>query len=93
MQKTIQLSLLSIAFLSQLQASQDISLVPISITSTAIATDELKSTDAVEVYTKKDIEKAHVQNVYEFLNKKLLYLQQVDMVILFYKKLTCTDMV
>ena len=89
MQKTIQLSLLSIAFLSQLQASQDISLVPISITSTAIATDELKSTDAVEVYTKKDIEKAHVQNVYEFLNKETSvfatsgygnpFLQKIDM--------------
>jgi len=70
MQKTIQLSLLSVALFSQLQANQEISLAPIAITSTAITTDELQSTDAVEVYTQKDIEKAHVQNVYEFLNKE-----------------------
>lgn len=68
MQKTMQLSLLSIALLSQLNA-QNVTLSPLSVTSTAIKTDELKSTDAVEVYTQDDIEKAHVQNVYEFLNK------------------------
>jgi iron complex outermembrane receptor protein len=69
MQKTIQLSLLSVALLSQLNAAE-ISLAPLEITSTAIKTDELKSTDAVEIYTAKDIEKAHVQNIYEFLNKE-----------------------
>ncbi len=69
MQKTIQLSLLSVALLSQLNA-KDITLAPLEVTSTAIKTDELKSTDAVEVYTQKDIEKAHVQNVYEFLQKE-----------------------
>ncbi|ADN08143.1 TonB-dependent receptor [Sulfurimonas autotrophica] len=69
MQKTIQLSLLLGALLSQLHA-QEITLTPLEITSTAIKTDELKSTDAVEVYTQKDIEAAHVQNVYEFLNQQ-----------------------
>ncbi len=69
MQKTIQLSLLSVALLSQLNA-KDITLAPLEVTSTAIKTDELKSTDAVEVYTAKDIEKAHVQNIYEFLNQQ-----------------------
>ncbi len=69
MQKTIQLSLLSVALLSQLNA-KDITLAPLEVTSTAIKTDELKSTDAVEIYTQKDIEKAHVQNIYEFLNKE-----------------------
>ncbi|MBT5935782.1 TonB-dependent receptor [Sulfurimonas sp.] len=69
MSKIIQLSLLLGAFLSQLHATQSITLAPIAITSTAIKTDELSSTDAVEVYTQEDIEKAHVQNVYEFLNK------------------------
>jgi iron complex outermembrane receptor protein len=44
--------------------------MPLSITSTAIETDELKATDAVEIYTQEDIEKAHVQNVYEFLNSQ-----------------------
>ncbi|WP_297439561.1 TonB-dependent receptor [Sulfurimonas sp.] len=70
MNKTIQLSLLSVALLSQLHANETVQLAPLSITSTAIATDELKSTDAVEVYTAKDIEKAHVQNIYEFLNQQ-----------------------
>jgi len=68
MKNTITLSLISAALLSQLNAAELIKLSPIAITSTAIATDELKSTDAVEVYTQEDIEKAHVQNVYEFLN-------------------------
>lgn len=89
MQKTIQLSLLSVALLSQLHASQKLSLTPIAITSTAIATDELQSTDAVEVYTQADIEKAHVQNLYEFLNQQTSifatsgygnpFLQKIDM--------------
>lgn len=67
MKKTIKLSLTLVALLSQLHA-KDIELSPITVTSTAIATDELHSTDAVEVYTQEDIEKAHVQNLYEFLN-------------------------
>ncbi len=69
MKKTLQLSLIATALLSQLQATE-LTLAPIEITSTAIKTDELKSTDAVEVYTQQDIEKAHVQNVYEFLNQQ-----------------------
>lgn len=89
MKNSIRLSLLSVALLSQLNAAETITLKPIAITSTAIATDELKSTDAVEVYTQKDIEKAHVQNVYEFLNKESSvfatsgygnpFLQKIDM--------------
>jgi len=70
MSNTIKLSLISVALLSQLQAQETVTLKPIAITSTAIATDELKSTDAVEVYTQEDVEKAHVQNVYEFLNQQ-----------------------
>ena len=68
MTKIITLSAISAALLTQLHAVE-VTLEPISITSTAIKTDELTSTDAVEVYTQEDIEKAHVQNVYEFLNK------------------------
>ncbi|MDQ7067692.1 MAG: TonB-dependent receptor plug domain-containing protein [Sulfurimonas sp.] len=89
MQNAIKLSLISVALLSQLQANQEITLSPIAITSTAIVTDELKSTDAVEVYTEEDIKKAHVQNVYEFLNKATSvfatsaygnpFLQKIDM--------------
>ena len=69
MYNTIKLSLLAVALLSQLHA-EEISLAPLAITSTTIKTDELKSTDAVEIYTQKDIEKAHVQNIYEFLNQQ-----------------------
>lgn len=70
MSQTIKLSLLSVALLSSLNAEQTVKLQALTITSTAIQTDELKSTDAVEVYTQEDIEKAHVQNVYEFLNQQ-----------------------
>jgi len=45
MQKTIQLSLFSVTLLSQLYAT-DVTLVPLKVTSTAIQTDELQSTDA-----------------------------------------------
>lgn len=66
MKKKILLSLLA----STLLVAQSIELKPLSITSTAIKTDELKSTDAVEIYTAEDIQKAHVQNIYEFLNQQ-----------------------
>ncbi|MDQ1338512.1 MAG: iron complex outerrane recepter protein, partial [Campylobacterota bacterium] len=66
MKKKILLSLLT----STILVAQNIELEPLSITSTAVRTNELKSTDAVEVYTAEDIEKAHVQNVYEFLNQQ-----------------------
>ena len=66
MKKKILLSLLA----STILVAQDIELKPLQITSTAIQTDELKSTDAVEIYTSEDIQKAHVQNIYEFLNQQ-----------------------
>ncbi len=66
MKKKILLSLLA----STILVAQNIELEPLSITSTAIRTNELQSTDAVEVYTTEDIEMAHVQNVYEFLNSQ-----------------------
>jgi iron complex outermembrane receptor protein len=69
MQKNIKLSLILVAFLSQASAS-DVTLKPLSISSTAIKTDELKSTDAVEVYTQEDIEKSHAKDLYEFFNQQ-----------------------
>jgi len=66
MKKKILLSLLA----STILVAQDIELKPLQITSTAIQTDELKSTDAVEIYMSEDIQKAHVQNLYEFLNQQ-----------------------
>ncbi|EQB39117.1 hypothetical protein M947_08120 [Sulfurimonas hongkongensis] len=70
MKKDIKLSLILVALMSLLQADTTNSVVlePLSVTSTAIKTDELRSTDAVEIYTQEDIEKAHAQNIYEFLN-------------------------
>ncbi len=72
MQKNIKLSLILVALLSSLHAedAKTITLETLDITSTAIKTDELKSTDAVEIYTQEDIEKAHAQNIYEFLNQQ-----------------------
>jgi len=66
MKKKVVLSL----FISSILVAQSIELKPLSVTSTAIKTDELRSTDAVEIYTAEDIEKAHVQNIYEFLNQQ-----------------------
>ena len=74
--KTTLLSLVAITALSQTLLAENnntenvITLEPLTISSTAIETDELRSTDAVEIYTAQDIEKAHVQNVYEFLNQQ-----------------------
>ncbi|MEA2110429.1 MAG: TonB-dependent receptor [Campylobacterota bacterium] len=45
-------------------------LKPLEVTSTPLQQNELSATDAVEIYTQKDIEAAHVQNVYEFLNSQ-----------------------
>lgn len=69
MNKTIKLSLTATLLVSSLQAQETIELKPLTITSTAIKTDELRATEAVEIYTAQDIQKAHVQNVYEFLGK------------------------
>lgn len=72
MKKEIKLSLILVALMSSLNAgtTDAIVLKPLSVTSTAIKTDELRSTDAVEIYTQEDIEKAHVQNLYEFFNSQ-----------------------
>lgn len=70
MKTNIKISLILASLLSSLYAQNSITLEPLTVDSTAIKTDELKSTDAVEVYTAEEIEKAHVQNVYEFLNQQ-----------------------
>ena len=68
MKNTIKLSVAAVLLLSTIIYAEEI-LEPITITSTAIETNELQAADAIEVYTAQDIEKAHVQSVYEFLNK------------------------
>ncbi|MDD5157906.1 TonB-dependent receptor [Sulfurimonas sp.] len=55
---------------STILVAQTIELEPLVIKSTLIKTDELRSTDAIEIYTSSDIQKAHVQNIYEFLNQQ-----------------------
>lgn len=67
MHTKINLSLFLATLFTTLVA-QEIELKPVLITSTAIKTDELKSTDAVEIYTAAEIQKAKVQNIYEFFN-------------------------
>ncbi len=62
---TFTLSLVATSLLANTLA-----LTPLEITSTPLKENELKSTDAVEVYTQEDIQKAHVKNVYEFLNQQ-----------------------
>ena len=75
MKRTL-LSLAATAVITQTLSADDtnttqtIKLEALTVSSTAIETDELRSTDAVEVYTAEDIDKAHVQNVYEFLNQQ-----------------------
>jgi len=72
MQNKIKLSLVCVTLFTSLHANEtkQIELQPLEVTSTAIKTDELKSTDAVEVYTQKDIQESHSKDVYEFLNKE-----------------------
>jgi len=70
MNKIFKISIVTLLALNTLYANETIKLKPLTISSTAIKTDELKSTDAVEVYTSKDIEKSNVTNLYEFLNQQ-----------------------
>ena len=58
------------AISASLFAGNTITLEPLSVTTTAITTDELSAPEAVEVFTQADIEKAHVQSVYDFLNEQ-----------------------
>lgn len=66
MKKKIILSLLTTTLL----VAQDIELEKLSIISSAIKSDELTSKGMVEIYTSEDIQKAHTQNIYEFLNQQ-----------------------
>lgn len=69
MKRTL-LSIAAIGILEHELLAETITLAPLEVTSTAIGTDELHSTDAIEVYTQKDIEKAHVQDIYEFFDQQ-----------------------
>ncbi|RUM61784.1 MAG: TonB-dependent receptor [Sulfurimonas sp.] len=43
---------------------------PLEVRSSPLHYDELGATESVEIYTQDDIQKAHVQSVYEFLNQQ-----------------------
>lgn len=70
MQKTIQLSLLSVALLSQLQADNQYTLQNITVSTTQGATLNKKDvTDNVTVITKEELEESRVATLDEALNK------------------------
>ncbi len=68
--REIFISLAASLLLSPLANAATYSLEPLEVTSSPLSQNELSATDAVEIYTQTDIEKAHVQNVYEFLNQQ-----------------------
>jgi iron complex outermembrane receptor protein len=55
---------------SALFAQSAITLEPLTVTSTPLQNTELNAPEAVEVYTQEEIEKAHVQTLYEFLDQQ-----------------------
>jgi vitamin B12 transporter len=70
MQKTIQLSLLSVALVSSLQAENQYTLQNIEVTSSqGTAINKKDVTDSVTVITKEDIEESHVTTLNEALHK------------------------
>ncbi|GEM_PF-139958 len=50
-------------------AGETVSLQPLVVTSTPLQNNELDAPEAVEIYTAADIEKAHVQTLYDFLGQ------------------------
>lgn len=50
--------------------ANEVALEPLTVMSTMISSSELNAPEPVEIYTQKDIEKAHVQTVYEFLTQQ-----------------------
>ncbi len=70
MKNRLLLSLTTVLLLASQSQATTYTLKPLEVTSTPLKQNELSSTDAVEIYTQKDIEDAHVQNIYEFLNQQ-----------------------
>jgi len=67
MKKTV-LPLAAFAALFSPLAAQNITLEALTVTSSPLGDTELDAADSVEIYTAEDIEKAHVQSLYEFIN-------------------------
>ena len=68
MKNILSLSLLTAALLNTLEANT-IELEALTVESTRLQNNELNAPDSVEIYTSKDIEKAQVQTLSEFLQK------------------------
>lgn len=68
LKKTTLLSLLSTVLINGLYA-KPILLEPLTVESERLQNDEFNAPEDVEIYTSQDISKAHVQTLYEFLQK------------------------
>ncbi len=68
--KPLQYSLAALLAVSSYAHAATYTLQPLEVRSSPLHEDELSATNAVEVYTQDDIDNAHVQNVYEFLNQQ-----------------------
>ena len=55
---------------ASLSANSTITLEPLTVTTSAVVSDELNAPEAVEIFTQEDIEKARVQTLYQFLNEQ-----------------------
>ena len=56
------------ALSSPLLASDQVTLAPLDVLSSPLQNSEQNAPEAVEIYTAEDIEQAHTQSLYEFLN-------------------------
>ena len=68
--KPLRLSIAALLAMASFAHGATYTLQPLEVHSSPLHDDELSATDAVEVYTQDDIDNAHVQNVYEFLNQQ-----------------------
>ncbi len=64
------LSLSAFAVLGTVLTAQSITLEPLTVTSSPLQNSELDAPESVEIYTAKQIEAAHVQSLYGFLNQE-----------------------
>ncbi len=69
-QKPLLCPLIAILAIGSFAHAASYELHPLEVISSPLHNDELSATDAVEIYTQDDIEKARVQNIYEFLNQQ-----------------------
>ena len=60
----------SVAALASALLAQHVTLEPLTVVSDPLQNSELDAPEAVEVYTAEQIEKAHVQNLYDFLDQQ-----------------------